>query len=151
MKILRDSADSYILKCSNCDGVFLYSLHDIHAPAVPHFNKSGKMIGMAGFDTVLCPCCETILSATKEPYYGDIQSNVKVVKEPNTTVECKKCKAVVTFSYDAVTLRKPISHRRSSYLAIDCPCCNSTIKVWEDENEFPEDLQSDPIASEIMK
>lgn len=132
MKILHDSADGYILKCSNCGGIFSYSLHDIHAPAVPHFNKGGAMVGMAGFDTVLCPCCETIQPATKEPYYGGTQS-VKVIKEPNTTVECKKCKAVVTFSCDAVSLRQPISPHRSSYFAIDCPRCNSAIRVWEDE------------------
>lgn len=66
MTVLKESPEAYIQQCKWCGAVLKYSLHDIHPEAIPHFNKNGKFIGHAGFESILCPCCENILPAVKE-------------------------------------------------------------------------------------
>ena len=67
-------------------------------------------------------------------YFSGLKDGrVKIVKHPNTTVICKKCKATLKFSYNAVKKREKISkHGCGVYYAIDCPCCGSVVRVWED-------------------
>ena len=57
--------------------------------------------------------------------------SIKVLKEPNTTTVCKKCKAVLKFSWEDVSIRNSLSKHGGSYLSITCPCCKSIIRVWE--------------------
>lgn len=56
--------------------------------------------------------------------------SIKILKGPNTTTLCKKCKAVLEFSTEDIIVRS--SRHGGSYLAITCPCCKSIIRVWED-------------------
>ena len=73
MKVLHESIGAYVKKCENCGAVLQYSLHDIHSEETPHFNKDGKLIGYAGFESILCHCCDSIIPASREGVY-DIKS-----------------------------------------------------------------------------
>ena len=67
MTILHDSPEHYIQQCSDCGAVLKYSSHDIHVGAQPFFNKG--QICVAAYDAIVCPCCKTILPATKQWFY----------------------------------------------------------------------------------
>ena len=71
MTILHESPECYVQQCSKCGAVFKYSLCDIHIDGIPHYKANGECIGVACFDSICCPCCETILPATKEWFYDN--------------------------------------------------------------------------------
>lgn len=84
MTVLQESPECFIQQCKECGAVLKYSLHDIHPEAVPYYNSDGKMTYVAGFESILCPCCENVIPATKEWFYGSSYGTVlyKINSEP---------------------------------------------------------------------
>ena len=69
MTVLQESPEVYIQQCKECGAVLKYSLNDIHPEAVPYYDDNGEIIYMAGFESIMCPCCEKVIPATKEWFY----------------------------------------------------------------------------------
>ena len=69
MTVLQESPEYFIQQCKECGAVLKYSLHDIHTEADPYCDEHGDIIYMAGFDSIMCPCCEKVIPATKEWFY----------------------------------------------------------------------------------
>lgn len=67
MTVLYDSPEYYIQRCDKCGAVLKYSLHDIHIAYEP-FSIDGVEY-IASDDTICCPCCKSILTATKNWFY----------------------------------------------------------------------------------
>lgn len=66
MTVLQESPECFIQQCKECGAVLKYSLHDIHPEAVPYYDENGEITYIAGFESILCPCCEHVIPATKE-------------------------------------------------------------------------------------
>ena len=69
MTVLQESPECYIQQCQKCGAVLKYSPHDIHIEADPYYNENGEIIYMAGFDSIMCPCCKKVIPATREWFY----------------------------------------------------------------------------------
>ena len=69
MTVLHESPEHYIQQCQECGAVLKYSLLDIHIEADPYYDESGEIIYIAGFDSIMCPCCKKVIPATKEWFY----------------------------------------------------------------------------------
>lgn len=67
MTVLHESPEYYIQQCSNCGAILKYSLHDVNVGAQPFWVKG--QICVAAYDSIVCPCCQTILPATKQWFY----------------------------------------------------------------------------------
>lgn len=78
MKVLHESPECYIQQCNKCGAVLQYSLCDIHIKE-KLYPVNGQEI-MTGFDSIVCPCCQEILLATKEWFYGEFSP-----QKPTTT------------------------------------------------------------------
>lgn len=50
-----------------------------------------------------------------------------IIKNPDFTASCEKCKAVLLFTVDDVF---DATNGCCKYKAIKCPCCNSFIRIW---------------------
>lgn len=72
MTVLQESPEVYIQQCKECGAVLKYSLHDIHPEAVPYYDKDGEIIYVAGFESIMCPCCNKVMPVTKEWFYGNL-------------------------------------------------------------------------------
>lgn len=72
MTVLHESPEYYIQQCQECGAVLKYSPHDIHIMADPYYDEHGEIIYMAGFDSIMCPCCEKVIPATKEWFYESL-------------------------------------------------------------------------------
>lgn len=55
-----------------------------------------------------------------------------IIKNPDFTATCKKCKAVLLFTPDEVFDAGGSSGKcfTREYKAIKCPCCKSIVEVW---------------------
>ena len=69
MTVLQESPEVYIQQCKECGAILKYSLNDIKPEAVPYYDDNGKIIYVAGYDSIICPCCKKIIPATKEWFY----------------------------------------------------------------------------------
>ncbi len=69
MTVLYESPECYIQQCKECGAVLKYSLNDIHIEADPYYDDNGEITYMAGFDSIMCPCCKKVIPATKEWFY----------------------------------------------------------------------------------
>ena len=69
MTVLQESPECFIQQCEECGAVLKYSLHDIHAEAHPYYDEYGKIMHIAGFESIMCPCCNEVIPATKEWFY----------------------------------------------------------------------------------
>ena len=52
-----------------------------------------------------------------------------IIKNPDYTANCQKCKATLLFTPNEV-FDVGGSHTPRQYKAIKCPCCKSLIEVW---------------------
>lgn len=67
MTVLHESPEYYIQQCKDCGAILKYSLHDINAGGQP-FWIEGEMCA-AAYDSIVCPCCQAIIPATKQWFY----------------------------------------------------------------------------------
>ena len=67
MTVLHESPEHYIQQCERCGAILKYSLHDINIGAQPFWSKG--QITVASYDSIICPCCQEILPATKQWLY----------------------------------------------------------------------------------
>lgn len=57
---------------------------------------------------------------------------MKIIQPPKNRVACKTCKAVIEFDYNDVQNGRKLSKRGGIYKYVECPCCKSIVRVWED-------------------
>ena len=69
MTVLQESPECFIQQCQKCRAVLRYSLNDIHIEADPYYDENGGKIFIAGYDSIMCPCCKEVIPATKEWFY----------------------------------------------------------------------------------
>lgn len=69
MTVLHESPEYYIQQCDKCGAVLKYSLHDIHIAEKPFFVNNDESPWYASFDAIVCPCCKSMLVATKNWFY----------------------------------------------------------------------------------
>lgn len=72
MTVLQESPECYIQQCQECGAVLKYSKHDIHIEADPYYDDNGDIIYIAGFDSIMCPCCKKVILAAKEWFYESL-------------------------------------------------------------------------------
>jgi hypothetical protein len=56
---------------------------------------------------------------------------MNIIKEPNMTTSCPKCKCEFTFSKEDIKKCGGSGRRPPrQYIGVDCPICNTTIEIW---------------------
>jgi hypothetical protein len=69
MIVLQESPEYFIQQCEECGAILKYSLHDIHPEAAPYYDEDGEIKCIAGFESIMCPCCKEVIPATKTWFY----------------------------------------------------------------------------------
>jgi hypothetical protein len=69
MTVLHENPEYYIQQCHKCGAILKYSLNDIHVAYEDFFIEGFDLPWIASDDSIVCACCKSVLTATKQWFY----------------------------------------------------------------------------------